>query len=296
MWRAALLFGLYAAWIAAVSPTVYDNLSTMEARHAMVTERFLVRPSMPEAVLVGSSMSRALEKGLAESGAPEIYDLGFFGGSPLTGNALLLHGKTLPRLVVIEVNNLRQPAAEAFLQEMLGPPWGWLRLHCPALRTEYQLLRVIQSGARTLGHRIAGSPLDPPRSDVEPPTPHLEEGIAFAHRADETFQATVWKQVPKNLDRLAVQVDELRSRGVQVLFLYLPPDPRVEGSEFRTYLRGAVLARFPKAEWPWLDFPVDGSYRTTDGVHLTGPSARRASARIRERVREMLSAAPPAGR
>ena len=286
-WRVALLGAAYGLFIVLVRPTVYLNLSDAGTQNRIVAERFLALGKSPRAVLVGSSMSRHLESGLAEAD-PGIYDLAFFGGSPLTGNELVLQAGRRPRVVVIEVNNLRQPLDTSFVTGVTAEPGAVLRRICPALRIEYQPLRVLQSAGRTLG--AWGKPPHPvPDPDREEPTPHLDGGVAFFVGADERTGEDERDRVRLDLAVLGAQVERLEARGVQVLFVSLPADPRVEEDTFRRFVHREALARFPEAEWPWLDFPSDGSFRTTDGVHLTEPSARRAAALIAEKVRLLLA-------
>ncbi len=286
-WRVALLVAAYGIFVALVRPTVYLNLSDAGTQNRIVAERFLAfgKAETPRAVLVGSSMGRHLESGLAEVD-PGIYDLALFGGSPLTGNELMLQSGRLPRVVVIEVNNLRQPLDTPFVLGAMAEPGAALRRICPALRTEYQPLRVLQSAGRTLG--AWGKPPHPV-PDKEEPTPRLDEGVAFFVRGDDRTGADERERVRLDLAALGAQVERLEARGVQVLFVSLPTDPRVEGDAFRRFVHREALARFPEAEWPWLDFPSDGSFRTTDGVHLTESSARRAAALIAEKVRSLLA-------
>jgi len=284
-WRSALLLLAYALFVAWVRPALYMPLLSVAVQNRIVAERYLARTTVPEVVLVGSSMSRHLDTdGTFAPTLPEVYNLAFFGGSPLTGNALILKRKTLPRIVVIEVNNLRQPLNAAFVDEVAGHPGAWLRGVCPALRVEYQPLLVLKHGARILGNTVSGRPLLPPIADTEPPTPRLDEGVVRTLHDDALSTEADRAQVKRSLDLLAAQVAELERRGVCVLLLYLPTDPRVEASDFRRFVREAVFERFPKSRWPWSDMPSDGSLRTSDGVHLTGRSAAIAAVAIRKWV------------
>jgi len=72
----------------------------------------------------------------------------------------------------------------------------------------------------------------------------------------------------------------LAQTGTTCLFFELPQDPLVSGAPRQRELQDRMKNATSAAGFRWLPWIDPGSVRTSDGLHMTTPSARRVTAQL----------------
>ncbi len=126
----AAFFSIYNVVVAAIRPNLPLDYEAGE-RNVIIAERCLLRPA-PNAVLVGSSMSRRL--GYIDGG---FENLALDGEGPLTGLDLVLRRSAYPQRVYVETNWLWHVHSTSLLSAM-SPMSRGRRFDgcCPACATK----------------------------------------------------------------------------------------------------------------------------------------------------------------
>ncbi|WP_093281328.1 hypothetical protein [Verrucomicrobium sp. GAS474] len=287
--RAFLLIATYSLLIEVTRPTPYLHNAFDSVWHRIAEEQLASHRPEATGVIVGSSYSRMLGLDFP----PDFLDGGFFGGGPMTGNAILLESGAHPRAVLIEINRIDRPLDRAIVDDATAEPMATLRRFLPALRFEYRPSRVIQSLLWTYGRAFGamrhGKKSPAPAAAAREPLP--SHALPPPAALDDALRT----EILRNFAVLERQVAELERRGIRPVFLHLPLDPAAEAAPVEHFVHATAAERFPKSRYPWIDLPSDGTFRTYDGTHIPpGEESRRVAGLIVDRTRALLQETPPA--
>jgi hypothetical protein len=281
-----LLMAAYNAYIALAKPTVEINFDA-GSENRIIAERYLYG-STPAAVLVGSSLGRALTIALPGS----VYNMSFSGDGPLTGLEAVLRRAPLPPVVVVETNVIERQRNDAFIRDLFA--FDGLRQFAPAFRTEYRPLHVVITvfdGVYAVGRYvkalIRGTPAPvapPPMGGIESDDPRLPFGLKLQLETNATVTPDLRERIARNIDVLAQQTAELRNRQVCVILTHLPSHPDIEATPLQRYIDERLRERFPTDRWDWLDIRNDGSFSTVDSIHLATSGATRVADLLMQRI------------
>jgi hypothetical protein len=273
----------YSAFISAVRPDLeisYDS----GARNRAIADNYVDRPD-GRAVLVGSSLAYMLSKEYVRADAlgPEIYNLAFMGGHAATALDIIIRKAQWPRLVLVEMNIMDRGYDLDFARRPFAQPWRAIRTAIPGFRPENRpfdlgIVALWKFLRDDLGSGVVTQPKltsNPPRVDKEPPI--------------DEFRAKIAASLAMIRDQVAV----LHAHGVRVVLVHFPVHPAVENDPRTRYQWQKIYEAFPPDQNEWLEFDRSGSYETTDGSHLTIPSARRFAAALRQFVDDDPRHRPP---
>lgn len=295
----ALLLGAYSLLLAKFQPDVVLDFDAGTENH-IIAERYVLGAT-PEAVLVGSSLSRML----GTQPGSDVYNLSFSGGSPLTGLEIVLRNGTLPRTVFVETNIIERALDESLARSVFDEPVASLRRWVPAFRYEYRPANLALSAwtwsewARAQGWRAAlarasragraaPAPADAPAGDPLSAAEFadlqqdatfrrgLAAQLADADKVPDSLRAATARSVAT----LQRQVAALRARNVRVVFVRMPVFAGVDQTARERFMDDAVRAAFPAPGYEWLETPPGTRLRWVDSLHLVGPSATWMAARI----------------
>lgn len=234
-------------------------------------------------VLVGSSLATRLEP----SDLPaDVTNLAFNGMGALDGLRLLVRSGAAPRWVLVETNVILRPEAAGFVDGVFAPGLHAVRRRVRALREGGRPVGMVIAGLEAGAHALSGP--RPGRADAGEGGAAADPGAARGRVAEAMLEARAREAadpppeaaLTRALDTLGAQVAALERRGTRVAFFELPTHPRLCASDRAVALRGAVAARFAPDRYPYLAAGDCAAYRTTDGLHLDRPSARRYAARL----------------
>jgi hypothetical protein len=270
----AAFFLVYNVVVAAIRPNLPLDYEAGE-RNVIIAERYLLRPA-PNAVLVGSSMSRRL--GYIDGG---FENLALDGEGPLTGLDLVLRRSAHPQKVYVETNWLWRPLNKSFVGDVADEPWATLRRLLPGLRHENRPINLLT--ARTPHEPLPSVvKLDPAVKDNEDPGVAVSVAWTVEHHGRATDELR--HQADRAAEVLRNQVDALRSRKVNVVLLWMPMHPLLAASPMFKYARDALERELPAGRYEWLDIEDGKPFMTVDSIHLTGPSALRVAEILRRRA------------
>jgi hypothetical protein len=272
---ACVVLVCYNAIIAVVRPHLaisYDS----GTRNRAVVENYIDDFNGP-AVLVGSSVAALLSKTFmgADALGPDIYNLAFAGGHAANGLQTILRKPQRPRLVLVEMNVMDRGYDLDFSGSQLAQPWRTIRAIAPGFRLENRpfdlvivaLWQAVRDGLRRFGIASREPPYSPPPSaSSEPPS------IDAAYRT----------QVGASIDVVKAQISALQTQGVRIVLVHFPAHESVERDAHTQYAWGKVHEAFPSAQYEWLELDSSGPFETTDGIHLSTASARRAASVLRQ--------------
>jgi hypothetical protein len=251
---AVLAIGVYAALVQFL-PFAIEKGQNQGDTNMLRAETYLAH-SYSETVLVGSSLTFRLPLPVL---GPHIANLAMAGGAPATGLALIARAETRPKLVLVEVNLLTRGADRTAVTSLLRFPERQLRAGLRAFRTGYDPVNLTERGLQALFHKSDEDPVPPPDA-IRQLT--ADEQRTKSHPPDAT-------SLHQSLAETASLVATLEARGIRVGFFEMPIDPSLTDLPGEKDLRQAVMKKFPKSRFCWLNLSVPGGAHTLDGIHLT---------------------------
>jgi hypothetical protein len=275
----------YSIFVRLASPRVYITNIPAGERNEIIAERYVYGLIQPDAVIVGSSMSRRLGYGDDARLSRSFYNLALDGAGPLTGMALIAARSEKPRVVLVETNWLQRPLDREFLDNVAGFPQRLVRTAFAGLRQEFKpatLLRSVLSGR--LNFPQPDDPATPPPSgiDADPDTLPTSLRYTIAHYGGAPSEKR------QNIDADAVilrkQVSNLEALGVRVVLVDLPMHRDLKAAPAFHATKAALERELPRDRFRWLPLPDDDSFHTVDSIHLTGLSALRLTLLLRDAV------------
>ena len=198
-----------------------------------------------------------------------------------------------PRLILLEVNVLDREPAPGTVNELFSPGLFALRRWYPGLQARHQPLNealawslaglawLRPAAARQFQQKLGVGSQAPPAEALREAAPGA---AALAPHGAEYDRLPAQPTFAHNLALLRRYVRYFTSRGARVVFFEMPLDAHAcQGARLR-YIRQQLAAAFPAGQLPSLPAPDCAAYRTTDGLHLTDPSAWRYSVQLAQEL------------
>lgn len=282
-----LLLAGYSLVLPAPERVLPDGVLTIFQTHRVKAEDFLLRDDVPQAILVGSSLSAVLPG----AALPGVYNLAFSGGSASTGLRLIEARGKIPKMLFIEVNMLTRPADENLLAEVLNAATLSRQRWCAACLTRNQPLTVVLSYLSWWRLKepdeqaLTGVPVAAPRTVA-----HSE--ALLAANLESAGKSVTAGAMDHLFTDLVPRLERLRGAGTRIVFVDMPLHPRIAGAAYNQSTLAAVQARFPQHAWEWLRFQ-DREYRTGDGMHLQYPDALSVALSITARAQHLDDTVSP---
>ena len=287
---AALVFlGAYYVWLRLLPGAVAVPQGINQDNVIKMQEYLYATAGHCPTVIVGSSLAAKLRP---QALPPSVCNLALRGQSVFEGFELMRRAGQAPRLILVEINVLDRAPARGTIEDLFSPALHPLRRWYPGLQARHQPLNeALATGLAVLGrvrpatashleeklgvggHTQPGAALPVDDASYQPPSAAVVE----ATRAD-------YDQLPpqpafgQNLALLRHYVRYFTAHGSRVVFFEMPIDAQACGGAKMRFIRQQLAAAYPASQLTWLPTPDCAAYRTTDGMHLTDPSAWRYSA------------------
>lgn len=207
-------------------------------------------------VIVGSSLSFRL----ANSNLPGFYNLSFGGLSIHDGLNTLTHARTLPKNVFVEMNMPLRGESAGFASALYSPFLYDCRRVFPSLRAENQpagIFRRILEEIKSSRPSGADNALDPAFFET-----------ILARQIEQFSEKPADELLVSRFESIQRRVNELESKGVQVVFFEMPIHARLCNLPKPKIIRETFFRYFPPAKYKYIAIPDCSEYRTTDGLHL----------------------------
>jgi hypothetical protein len=293
----ALAFAAYNAALAVLPPhwKLGGRAGSQYEQNLMRAQAYLALPAPPPVVVAGTSVASRLE-----SLPADWFNLAFSGGSTFTGLEILARSDAVPPVVLVETNvlvtrDLDRPMVDAAFDPALRRARQVMPGLLEANKPAHVLLRAADPASRTgftihppgrsrpaLAAPPSTSPATSPTSTPAEVEPDLPVGMP-----PDLYRELVRMQVaheavpvpPSRLDEIEANlrrhVEPLERRGATVIFFEAPEHPDVMAQTAMRAVRERLAAAFPPPRYAWVPAVDPRDYRTTDGVHLTGPGTVR---------------------
>lgn len=232
-------------------------------------EDYLLLPSAPRHVLVGSSLSgRLLPEFFGGTALADFSTLGLDGSIPLVGLEALAQRPDLPSMVFIETYLMEKPwsANDQVLVDGLRSPGTELARRVPVTRAANRPSSILYSAVKARRDGAGAGTVVTNEPAVREPGPAVIPNAV----------------APAVLDRWRTMLTSLADRGVKVVLVDLPSgESRMPGPLASPDLAGVLAGEFNlaridlRAEW----FGRGWRPTYTDGRHLDAASAK-ATARM----------------
>lgn len=273
IWAVAFL-ALYPTALPDQQREIPDGVLSILQIHRVIGEDYLLRPDVPNAVMVGSSLTAVLP----EIALSPVYNLALSGGSVITGLRLVSESGRYPKTLFIEVNVLMRDADEGLLYELLSPTWLQLKTWCVACRTRNQPATVLLSWLSLLRASHV-PPQERDRLAMQTVRNEQRFRVLLGNQLAKSNQPPQSRELGHSLESMATLVKNIRQAGTRVVFVWMPMDDDLNASPLYDGVFHAAREKFPEPEYAWLVFNEKG-FRTSDGAHLIYPDARRVAEAI----------------
>lgn len=303
---ALVLLGAYYGWLRVRPGAVAVPQGINQDNVIKMQEYLYASAGRCPTVILGSSLAAKLRP---QALPPDVCNLALRGQSVFEGFELMRRAGQTPRLILLEMNVLDRAPNRGTIEDLFSPALHPLRRWYPGLQARHQPLNEALAGGLAVLRRLrpaaaarfeeklgVGGPAPgatPPDDDDANYQPLSPAVVAAAH-AD-------YDQLPQqpafghNLDLLRHYVRYFTARGTRIVFFEMPTDAYAcQGAKMR-YIRQQLAAAYPASQLTYLPRPNCAAYRTTDGMHLTDPSARRYSAVLARELRALRQAPTLAG-
>ena len=230
----------------------------------LITLNRFMRESMPEVVLVGSSITFRLKEEYFAT--PKLRNLSLAGGSPVTGLEILANQPRLPGIILVEANVLSRPTDTTLVERYSRGASESLffrpvRATVAAYENRLHAPLTNQQVALTLRRLLAQPPSD------------FDSRIYVDRALQESNADDPADAVRTNAKKIEQLIRTLEQRGARVLLFELPHSAPIEGARSAKITREIIHTAFPDPD-RWLRLDVDKSeLRWADGVHLDERSA-----------------------
>jgi hypothetical protein len=246
-----LILIAYHFFVPAVAniPVEYQNQSQ---DNAIKVEDFVFGASK-DVVIVGSSLTARLDHDFKFAGS---YNMALGGDSALSGLEIIKRTNKLPKLLIVE-GNVLLPKSDSLISSVLAQPNLFLKTMSPVFREQFQPVTVFNSYLKSFFKKPVKA------FNAESFNIALNEHIKAHKELTEKNQAE-WAD---RLKELSSYIEDLRAKGVQVVFLYMPMHPEVYNSPLAEYQRQKLTAYLQDNKIPLIT-PDSLNYQTSDGIHL----------------------------
>ena len=283
---AVVFLGVYHVWLRVLPGAVAVPQGINQDNVIKMQEYLYSTAGRCPTVILGSSLAAKLRP---QALPPDVCNLALRGQSVYEGFELMRRAGQTPRLILLEINVLDRAPSRGTIEELFSPALHPLRRWYPGLQARHQPLNEVLSGGLAalawlrpaaarqfqdkLGVGSPGTALPPDEATYQP----LSPAVVAAARADYA-QLPQQPTFGRNLALLRRYVRYFTARGSRVVFFEMPIDADAcQGAKMR-YIRQQLAADYPAGPSVYLPRPDCAAYRTTDGIHLTDPSAWRYSA------------------
>lgn len=232
-----------------------------------------------EILLVGSSLMYRIRQGYFGIGSRTIRNVAIAGDSPETGLRIVAEQNTLPKLIIVETNVLERKPNLSLIKEYA--PSALSFGHFIARERPIRTILALKYGwtSQWLDEYERKSALEllstPPRPQTPAPGGTVQ-GWSIVRNQRQMYDTAV------SLSEIAAN---LRKRGVEVCFIYLPMSPEIEQSPLAVLGREIFNSVSSLDDRP-LQLDIDRTdLRWSDGQHLDARSAALVARAIARRFR-----------
>jgi hypothetical protein len=230
----------------------------------LAIEKYFQLPKTPEAVFVGSSLTKRLIFNETDSC---IYNLALGGESALTGLSVIAKSERMPGQVFIEINVPQRGINKDLIEKASGVLSGYSTLfnigNMP-VNIIYSFLRQGKKG----------------ESDLP-----LNEAVlqnALALKRQEYKQILPSSTLDNSLSEFSHLAGVIESKGAKITFFEMPVHPDLENTPRALQIRAKFKQTFPNNQFVGFDELSNGlPIRTMDGEHLTSDEAKNAALVLR---------------
>lgn len=305
LFAAVVLLGAYYVLLRVVPSSVAVPQGINQDNVIKMQEHLYATNGRCATVILGSSLAAKLR---AQALPPGTCNLALRGQSVFEGFELMRRAGDKPTLILLEINVLDRAPNRGTIEDIFSPALHPLRRWYPGLQARHQPLNEALAGGLTALEHLrpaaaqhieeklgVGQPLaagaTPPADEAEAQAPSAAV-VALAHAEDDQLpQAPAFEH---NLTLLRHYISYFRARGSRVVFFEMPTDAYAcQGAKMR-YIRQRLATLYPAGQLTYLPRPDCTTYHTTDGEHLTDPSALRYSMVLAQEL-QSLPPAPPTG-
>jgi len=234
-------------------------------------------------VVVGSSMSNELSQ---EVFGPGYVKLTFPAGGSFTGLDIIAEAGKKPPMVLIESNTLLRDSDASLLNDSTSAWRRKLRAASPVFKEEgrpsnfgvgflnAQVKRVCSLANKVLhgGGKAGAEP-------QKPVDPAVFADIMKVNR-EHLDKEPGADDLTERANRMGAIVDGLIASGTKCVFYEMPIDSSLKDLKEPAAIRAAMLARFPREEYRWLEIDTVRAWTTTDGIHLNRTEADEVTASL----------------
>jgi hypothetical protein len=211
-----------------------------------------------------------------------LRNLSIGGGSSATGLAIISSFRTIPSIILVEINILSRPVDQDLVAAFGNNPsasYKWFKPARAAISWIYYWIKY--EPQHEIAQRLLASPVA--TYDI---SANVAETVA-------EYNAKDWQAIMKpNVEALAKLVSDLERRGSIIVLLELPSPPELRANEYV-----ATAHRFTREAFPdrkrWIEID-DSELRWVDSSHVDERSAvliaRQLDIRLARLVRECGSA------
>ena len=295
---AFVLLGGYHLWLKAMPGAVAVPQGINQDNVIRMQEFIYTRAGECPTVILGSSLAAKLRPQVLP---PNVCNLALCGQSVFEGFELLRHTRRIPKLILLEINILDRAPDPQTIEALFNPALHPLRRWYPGLQARHQPLNeALAAGLAALAWlkpaaaaRIqlklgVGGPAPGAALPADDPTfrPASAAVVAAAHaKYDQLPEQPVFG---RNLALLRQYVRYFTARGTRIVFFEMPVDEYASKGAKMHYIRQLLVAVYPANQLLYLPRPDCTIYHTTDGMHLTDPSAWRYSAVLAREISTLL--------
>ncbi len=252
--------------------------------NVMTAETFAYQKPKTSVVVTGSSISYWLND-LPD----DWYNLAMAGEGALTGLSIIDQSDLQPHTVLVEINVIDRPVNADLLTGLYGPGIRQAKQHLPMLQeanepshVTLRCMHLADYYATRIAERLGYDQPDPSQSSEPSTTPiretaKLESGgnILRAIRLEAVKTGYDESLLTTRLHTLRSLIEKLEARNIRVVLFEAPEDAATYDSPRRNQLRQLTHQVLPADSFTYLDTPLDQTYQTRDGVHMTAESAAR---------------------
>lgn len=244
-------------------PITYQNQSQ---ENQIKLESFSQRQENCQWIVMGSSLTALLEESFFPQDS-HVCNMAMGGHSAFEGLSMLNGASVFKSHLIVEMNVVKD-LDQQFVHDFKNS------LAYKAGATLPQLLN--QNQPITLLMKYLRGKYPPAEKNVTPEQfqtffqVHQTESSSFSS-AEEDHLRELLKKMREQLQ--SMQKQHTDSQDLQIYLLWMPMHPGLENTVAFQKRKQLAQEVFPEQEWNWLQFP-EGSWETTDGMHLTPQSAK----------------------
>ncbi|MBN1967952.1 MAG: hypothetical protein JXR48_18050 [Candidatus Delongbacteria bacterium] len=232
-------------------------------------ENFLFDVKNIDYLIVGSSLS----KRIVINSLPEFYNLSFGGQSYLDGLNLLEIKKIMPKKIFIEVNYIDRDEDKNFQNLLTSSLMNNLKKELTFLRSDKQPLTYLSVGIKELlrvtKRSLSGNPvIQESEKEVNSKDAILEKMLILQSK---NYSIIDTNNINNYLSKLKSLVNNLESRGIEIVFFEMPVNENLVHLQRTTYIRSKIINDFCNNKFIVQSDTVH--YKTSDALHLTANEA-----------------------